>query len=133
MRAKLLALVLMAAPAAYALEPADVVGVWDTQWADATDAPLGDGGPMLVSLDSSPELLDGMTPAPGMDGVMNGEATRQADGTLVWDGRWASVWPEGATMGTFRIVFTDADHFTGAWSTDDKQVRGAAWAGTRAH
>jgi hypothetical protein len=36
-------------------------------------------------------------------------------------------------MGTFRLEFSDANTFTGTWSTNDKQVRGAAWNGRRQH
>ena len=63
---------------------------------------------------------------------MTGEAERQADGSVVWSGTWASVWPEGASQGTFRFVFTDADHFTGVWSSDDGEVVHARWNGQRA-
>jgi hypothetical protein len=131
LRAFVLALALMAPAPAFALDRNDVVGEWETQWANASgEAPDG-GGPMRISADSNEESLDGVTPAPGFDGVLNGEITQQ-DGALVWTGRWASVWPEGTTLGTFRMVFSDADHFTGTWSTDDGVVAGAAWNGWRA-
>jgi hypothetical protein len=64
---------------------------------------------------------------------MNGEISEGEDGALVWSGRWASIWPEGATTGTFRLVFTDANTFNGTWSTDDGVVIDAAWNGQRAH
>ena len=128
-----LALALMFASSAFALEPADLVGAWDSEWANAAGEPVTGGGPLRISLDSSPDSLDGVTPAPGMDGMMNGETLVQPDGSLVWSGRWASVWPEGTTTGTFRFVFSSADTFAGTWSTDDKQVQGAAWVGSRAH
>ncbi|MET0182207.1 MAG: hypothetical protein ABW199_04905 [Caulobacterales bacterium] len=121
------------AQAASALEPADLVGAWNTQWANAPGEAVSGGGPMTISRDSSEDALDGVTPAPGMDGVMNGEVSKSADGKLVWSGRWASVWAEGATMGTFRFVFTNARSFTGVWSTDDGVINGAAWNGARAN
>lgn len=125
-----LALVACATPA-FALDRSDLIGEWRTQWAnEAGQAPTG-GGPMLVRADTSEDSLDGTTPAPGFDGVMNGEVERGAGGALVWSGRWASIWPEGATTGSFRFVFTDADTFTGVWSTDDGAVSGAAWTGER--
>jgi hypothetical protein len=120
-----------AAPA-FALEPSELIGEWDTQWANAAgEAPDG-GGPMRVSADSNPDALDGVTPAPGWDGVMTGEVERREDGTLLWNGRWASIWAEGATTGTFRLLFSDANTFTGKWSTDDGDIDGAAWNGQRA-
>jgi hypothetical protein len=117
---------------AHATEPGDLVGVWTTEWANSPTEPVGPGGPLTISRDSSEGSLDGHTPAAGFDGVMNGEVTPGPNGALIWEGRWASVWPEGATMGTFRLVFTDANTFTGTWATDDKQVRDAAWNGHRA-
>lgn len=133
MRFAVAALALMFASPAFALEPADVVGNWDSEWANAADEPVTGGGPLRITLDSSADSLDGVTPAPGMDGVMNGETVVQPDGSLVWSGRWASVWPEGTTTGTFRLVFVSETTFSGTWSTDDKQVQGAAWNGARAH
>lgn len=133
MRALLLGLALFAfATPALALERSDLIGAWDTQWANAPGVPVDGGGPMRISADSSADALDGVTPAPGMDGVMTGEIEQIANGHLIWSGRWASVWPEGATMGTFRFVFTDANTFTGTWSTDDGEITGAAWNGQRA-
>ena len=117
---------------AFALERGDLVGDWQTQWANAAgQAPEG-GGPMRVTADSSEDSLDGVTPAPGWDGVMNGEVETSADGALVWSGHWASIWREGTTTGTFRFVFKDSNSFTGTWSSDDGVVAGAAWNGQRA-
>lgn len=124
---------LAVAASAAALEPADLVGAWDTQWANrAGEAPNG-GGPLIIRLDDSPDALDGSTPASGWDGVQTGEVAQGPNGSLIWSGRWASIWPEGATMGTFRFVFTDAHSFTGTWSSDDGEIQGAAWNGARAH
>lgn len=117
---------------ASALEPSALVGEWASEWANsAGEAPSG-GGPLIIRADSSPDSLDGLTPAPGWDGVMNGEVGLQGE-AVIWSGRWASIWPEGATTGTFRLVFSDANSFTGAWSTDDGEVQNAAWNGRRAH
>ena len=88
---------------------------------------------MIIRLDDSPDSLDGVTPAPGWDGVQTGEVEPGPNGSLIWSGRWANIWPEGATMGTFRFVFTDAHSFTGTWSSDDGEIQGAAWNGARAH
>ncbi|MBL8530927.1 MAG: hypothetical protein JNK94_04260 [Hyphomonadaceae bacterium] len=121
-----------AAASAAALQPADLVGAWETQWANAAgEAPSG-GGPLIIRLDGSEGALDGLTPAPGWDGVQTGETAPGPNGALIWSGRWASIWPEGATMGAFRLVFTDADTFTGTWSTDDGSVTDATWNGARA-
>lgn len=124
-----LALAAMAAPA-MALEPGDLAGDWTTEWADAPDQALSGGGPLEILRGESPDALDGHTPAPGLDGVMNGEVVEK-DGALVWSGVWASVGRDWLTRGTFRFVFTDSDHFTGTWSTDDGEVTGAAWVGRR--
>jgi hypothetical protein len=121
----------IAAPAR-ALEPSELVGVWTTEWSNAADEAISGGGPMRVAIDSSEESLDGLIPGPGMDGVMNGEITAGENGAVVWSGVWVSYWPEGATRGTYRFVFTSADVFTGTWSTDDKEVQNAAWNGRRA-
>ena len=125
-----LAFVACAAPA-FALERNDLIGEWQTQWANAPGQTPDGGGPMRVTADTSADALDGMTPAPGMDGVMNGDVERDANGALIWSGRWASVWPEGATTGTFRFVFADANSFTGVWSTDDGEIINAVWNGQR--
>jgi len=115
---------------AFAFDRDDVIGEWVTEWANARgEAPTG-GGPLIIRADSSPDGLDGVTPAAGWDGVMTGEVSEE-NGRVVWSGHWASIWPEGATMGTFRLVFSDADTFTGVWSTDDGDVRDAAWNGRR--
>jgi hypothetical protein len=117
---------------AHALEPGDLAGVWTTEWSNApTETPSG-GGPMLISLDSDNGTLDGMTPAAGLDGVMNGEVNAGENGALIWSGVWVSNWPEDSVRGTFRLVFTGADSFTGTWSTNDKQVQNAVWNGRRA-
>ena len=116
---------------ALALERNDLIGEWQTQWANAPGQAPDGGGPMRVSADTSEDALDGVTPAPGFDGVMNGEVEHGANGALVWSGKWASVWPEGATTGAFRFIFSDADSFTGVWSTDDGQIVDAAWNGRR--
>jgi hypothetical protein len=133
LRATFAALVFVAcATPAIALERDDLIGAWETQWSNAPgEAPTG-GGPMQVSADTSSDGLDGLTPASGWDGVMNGRVEPGADGALIWSGQWASIWPEGATMGTFRFVFTDADSFTGTWSTDDGEISRAVWNGQRA-
>ena len=126
-----IALTAIATPA-LALQREDVVGAWETRWANAQgEAPEG-GGALILSRDTSEEGLDGLSPAPGWDGVMTGEVATRADGVLVWNGRWASIWPEGATMGTFQIVFTDANTFNGTWSSDDGEIVNAAWSGQRA-
>ncbi len=132
-RAAFVALAIAAcASPAFAMDRDDLVGEWQTQWANAAgEAPDG-GGPMRLSADSAVEALDGVLPAPGFDGVMNGEVEEGANGSLIWSGKWASVWPEGATTGTFRFVFSDANSFTGVWSTDDGQIANAAWNGERA-
>jgi hypothetical protein len=65
-----------------------------------------------------------------MDGVLNGDVTAGENGALVWSGTWVSYWPEGATRGPFRMVFT-GDAFAGIWSTDDGEVQNAAWNGRR--
>lgn len=117
---------------AYAIEPGDLVGAWTTEWSNGPAEPISGGDTLTISRDSSEGSLDGVTAAPGFDGVMNGEVSEE-NGALIWSGRWASIWPEGATLGTFRLVFTDANAFTGTWSTNDKQVRDAAWNGHRAN
>ena len=122
----------MCATPAFALERNDLIGEWQTQWANAPGQTPDGGGPMRVSADTSEDALDGVTPAPGFDGVMNGEVEQDASGALVWSGKWASIWPEGATAGTFRFVFRDAHSFTGVWSTDDGEIVNAAWNGRRA-
>lgn len=131
-RTIVIAAALIVATPAFALEPSDLIGEWSTQWANAPGQAPDGGGPMRVSADTSPDSLDGVTPAPGFDGVMNGEVTAGKDGVLVWSGRWANIWPEGATTGTFNLVFTDANTFTGTWSTDDGEINAAAWNGQRA-
>ena len=132
MRALLLALSFMLAPvAAHALEPTDVLGRWDTQWSNQGGEAVSGGAPMQISLDS-PEALDGVYSSPGADATIYGEAIPQPDGTLLWSGAWANVWPEGVTRGTFRFVFTDANTFTGSWSSDDGEIKNAAWNGRRA-
>jgi hypothetical protein len=132
LRTLIIAVAFACATRALAVEPSEVIGEWDTQWANAAgDEPDG-GGPMRISADANPDMLDGVTPAPGFDGVMNGEIERSEGGSLVWNGRWASIWPEGATTGTFRLIFTDANTFRGTWSTDDGEIDGAAWNGQRA-
>jgi|CXWL01.1.fsa_nt_gi hypothetical protein len=132
MRAVLVALGLMLAPgAAWAVEPAEVVGGWVTEWANQGGEAVSGGAPMRISLES-PDALDGAWPTPGADGVIFGEAETRADGALVWRGQWAHVWPEGVTRGTFHFVFTDANTFTGTWSTSDGEIVDAAWNGRRA-
>lgn len=132
MRAAVFALLLWCgASSAFALEAKDVTGAWVTEWSNSADEPISDGAPMRIALDSE-SALDGVWPSPGPDGTIYGEAETQDDGSLVWIGTWANVWPEGVTRGTFRFVFTDADNFTGTWSTDDGDVAGAAWNGHRA-
>lgn len=116
---------------ALALERGDLIGEWQTQWANAAGVTPDGGGPMRVSADTGEDSLDGLTPASGFDGVMNGDVEQGPNGVLIWAGKWASIWPEGATTGTFRFVFTDADSFTGVWSTDDGAVANAAWNGHR--
>lgn len=121
------------------LEPAPalpreaVVGVWATQFANRSGGPIEGVGVLRITLDSSPDGLDGVSPAPGWDGVQTGEVTHGPNDTLIWTGRWASIWPEGATMGTFRLVFANADTFTGTWSSDDGEIVDAAWNGRRLH
>lgn len=124
------AMLAMASPA-LAAEPADLVGVWTTEWSNAADEPISGGGPLQIALDTGGESLDGLLPGPGMDGVLNGDITTGEDGTLIWTGTWVTFWPEGATRGPFRMVFT-GDSFTGTWSTDDGTVQNAAWNGRRA-
>ncbi|HYD74055.1 MAG TPA: hypothetical protein VEF55_13030 [Candidatus Binatia bacterium] len=116
----------------HALEPSELIGDWDTWWANAPGQEPDGGGPMRISADTHAQALDGVLPAPGFDGVMNGEVEQREDGALVWNGRWASIWAEGTTTGTFSLIFTDAHTFTGKWSTDDGEVDGAAWNGQRA-
>lgn len=129
--AAVLAIFVVATPA-FALGRDDLIGEWVTQWSNAAgEAPSG-GGPMRLSADASNDGLDGVTPAPGWDGVMTGRIESVESGALVWTGQWASIWPEGATMGTFRLVFSDPDTFTGTWSTNDGEVQDAAWIGRRA-
>jgi hypothetical protein len=131
-RAFVIGIALLVSGQAHALEPGDIVGVWTTEWSNAaSEAPSG-GGPMLVSLDSANGTLDGMTPAAGLDGVMNGDVSEGENGALIWSGVWVSNWPEDSVRGTFRIVFTGADSFTGTWSTNDKQIQDAVWNGRRA-
>lgn len=123
----------IAAPAA-ALERGDIVGTWESQWANRPGEPASAGGDRLViALDTSADGLDGFSGAPGMDGVMNGEIAEGPNGSLIWTGQWASVWRDTTERGTFRFVFTDAHSFTGTWSTADGEVQGAAWNGARAH
>ena len=117
---------------AHAIEPGELAGVWITEWSNAANEAPGPGGPMRISLDADNGTLDGMTPAAGLDGVMNGETTDGENGALIWSGVWVSNWPEDSVRGAFRLVFTDANTFTGTWSTNDKQVQGAAWNGRRA-
>lgn len=124
-----LAALSLAAPG-FALEPGDVVGEWQTEWANQGGEDVSGGAPMRITLDSA-EALDGVYPSPGPDGVIYGEATERADGVLVWEGTWSTDWPEGATRGTFRFVFTDVDTFAGTWSSDDGEVMNAAWNGRR--
>lgn len=124
------ALLAIAAPAS-ALEPSDLVGVWTTEWSNAANEPLTGGGALQITLDTGGESLDGLLPGPGMDGVLNGDVSTGDDGALIWTGTWVSYWPEGATRGPFRMVFT-GDSFTGTWSTDDGTVQDAAWNGHRA-
>lgn len=126
-----LAWVACAAPA-LALERGDLIGAWDSQWADAANEPISGGGPLTIRLDDSADALDGVTAAPGFDGVMNGEIETRADGSVIWSGRWASVWRDTVERGTFRFVFTSADAFAGTWSTDDGRIQNAAWNGGRA-
>ncbi|MCR6644383.1 MAG: hypothetical protein NVV62_07645 [Terricaulis sp.] len=121
----------LALPAA-ALEPADLIGTWTTQWGNGGGEAVSGGGPLIIRLDESPDALDGSTPAAGWDGVQTGEVEPGPNGSLIWSGRWASIWPEGATMGTFRSVFSDADTFTGVWSSDDGEIVNAPWNGARA-
>ncbi len=110
-----------------------VVGEWITQFSNTGGGPIVGSGLLRITRDSSPDALDGVSPATGWDGVQTGEVAPGPNDTLIWTGRWASIWPEGATMGTFRIVFTDANSFTGTWSSDDGEVVGAAWNGRRLH
>lgn len=119
-----------AAPAP-ALPAQAVVGEWITQFANEGGGPIVGAGRLRITLDSNPNALDGVSPAPGWDGVQTGEVEPGPNDTLIWAGRWASIWPEGATMGTFRLVFTDADTFTGTWSSDDGEIVEAAWNGVR--
>lgn len=124
---------LLSAGQAAALELSHVTGEWETEWANAADEPLSGYGPIFVRLDTGADSLDGLNPGPGMDGVMNGEVTAGEDGALVWSGTWVSYWPEGATRGSFRLVFEDADHFEGTWSSEDGVVQNARWHGVRGH
>lgn len=124
--------VLAASPSALALDAADLTGAWETQWSNSASEPLSGGGPLLIRPDSGPDSLDGVTAAPGFDGVMNGEVIAEADGKLVWSGAWVSIWPEGLTRGAFRLVFIDANSFTGTWSSDDGEIENARWEGRRA-
>ncbi len=126
-----LAWLALVSPAA-ALERGDLVGAWTTQWANQAREPVSGAGAMIIRPDESPDALDGVSPAPGWDGVFTGAVEPGPDGSLIWSGRWASIWPEGATMGTFRFVFTSANAFTGIWSTDDGAVQNAAYHGRRA-
>jgi len=116
---------------ALALEPSDLIGEWQTEWANAGGAAPDGGGPVRIAADSAPDSLDGVIPGAGWDGLMNGEVTEER-GVLVWSGQWVSVWPEGLTRGTFRFVFTDANTFSGTWSSDDGEIVDAAWNGRRA-
>lgn len=124
---------LLSAGQATALELSDLSGAWETEWSNAKDEPVSGGGPMIVRPDSGSEALDGLIPGPGMDGVMNGEVTVDENGALIWSGTWVSYWPEGATRGTFRLVFRDADAFAGTWSSEDGVVQDARWIGVRGH
>lgn len=114
----------------FALERDDLIGDWNTQWASAAGQEPWDGGLVRISADNMPEGLDGLLPSPGWDGLMSGDVSEE-NGAVVWSGRWASVWSEGATMGTFRLVFTSPESFTGVWSSDDAAVVDAAWIGQR--
>lgn len=122
----------IAAPAA-ALERAALFGEWETQHSDGAGKPADGEGRLRIFADESSDGLDGYSPASGWDGVLNGRVAPGPNGSLIWSGRWASIWPEGATMGTFRFVFTDANTFTGTWSSDDGEIQGATWNGARAH
>lgn len=117
---------------AVALDRDDLIGAWVTEWSNAADEAPSGGGLMRLSADTSRDGLDGVTPAPGWDGVMTGRVEAAENGALVWVGQWASIWPEGATMGTFRLVFSDADTFTGTWSSNDGEVQNGVWLGRRA-
>lgn len=110
-----------------------VAGDWITQFANTGGGPIVGAGLLRITLDSNADALDGVSPAPGWDGVQTGEVAPGPNGSLIWSGRWASIWPEGATMGTFRFVFTDANSFTGTWSSDDGEIVEAAWNGRRLH
>lgn len=123
------AVLAIALPAA-ALEPAELAGGWMTEWSNAAGQPVDGGGPLTIAAENE-DTLDGHQPAAGQDGVMNGQVGADANGALVWSGQWVSIWPEDVTRGTFRFVFTDADTFTGVWSTDDGEVRNAVWNGRR--
>ncbi|GAM96679.1 hypothetical protein U91I_00299 [alpha proteobacterium U9-1i] len=106
------------------------MGAWVTETANQGGEAASGATPMQISLDS-PDALDGVSPSPGPDATIYGEAVRQADGTLLWSGTWANVWPEGVTRGTFRFVFADANSFTGTWSSDDGEIKNAPWNGRR--
>ncbi|MGE0597437.1 MAG: hypothetical protein AB7P07_13820 [Hyphomonadaceae bacterium] len=129
MRSFLFAAVMALAAPAFALEPAELAGRWETEWSNGADQPISGGAPMTITLENE-DTLDGLWPSPGADGVINGQVTEEGD-VLVWSGPWVSVWPEGVTRGTFRFVFADANNFTGVWSSDDGEVAGAAWNGRR--
>lgn len=130
-RAGLAAFALMAAAApAAALTPTDLAGGWTTEWSNAPGQAVDGGGPLTIAAENE-DTLDGHQPVAGQDGVMNGQVSTDAHGALVWSGQWVSIWPEDVTRGTFRFVFTDADTFTGVWSTDDGEVRNAVWNGRR--
>jgi hypothetical protein len=124
-----LAFLAVATPAA-ALEPAELAGAWVTVWSNGPELPVDGGGPLAIAVENA-DTLDGHQPAAGQDGVMNGEVSTGENGALIWAGQWVSVWPRDVTRGTFRFVFTDADTFTGVWSTDDGEVKDAIWNGRR--
>lgn len=120
-----------AAPAQVSLQREAVIGEWLTQFANESGGPIVGAGQLRITRDSGLDGLDGVSPAPGWDGVQTGEVEPGPNGSLIWSGRWASIWPEGATMGSFRLIFSDANTFTGVWSSDDGEVVDAAWNGMR--
>lgn len=120
----------LATPAA-ALEPTELAGAWMSEWSNSSREAISGGGPLEIAFESE-EALDGRQPSAGLDGLMHGAVAAGENGGLIWSGQWVTMWPEGATRGTFRLVFNDADSFTGVWSSDDGVVQGAAWNGRRA-